>query len=144
MSVTAFAPTADQAVADLADHPVINEMATELLAAPEHMIRLLIRGNGTPTGRFMELASDRFYERTGERGRFIGTVANAVTARFRTLLDELTAALLAGLPNEVSEARAAELEARQAFRDVWAYGFPHCPLTKYYDAAGRAADELSA
>ncbi|MEU6632899.1 hypothetical protein ABZ905_32135 [Streptomyces parvus] len=142
MTLTVASPTFDQSVDALADHPVINEMATELLAAPAHMLRLLIRDNGTPTARFMELASNRFFELTGEHGRHLGTVAHAVATRLRALLAELTTTLRASLPDEVSEARAADLEAEQAIRDMWAHGYPRCPLTKYAEAAGRAADRF--
>ncbi|MFD7764132.1 hypothetical protein [Streptomyces microflavus] len=144
MPLTALSPTFDQSVTALADHPVINDMATELLAAPDHMRRLLIRDNGIPTSRFMELADDRFFEQTGEHGRALGTVAEAVILRFRALLEELTTALRASLPDTVSEARAADLEAEQAIRDMWVYGSSRCPLTKYAEAAGRTADRLAA
>ncbi|MEU1221312.1 hypothetical protein [Streptomyces microflavus] len=143
MSLTVVSPAFDQSVEALADHPVIHEMAIELLAAPAPMLRLLIRDNGIPTARFMELASDRFFEQTGERGRHLGTVARAVAVRFRALLGELTTALRASLPDEVSEARAADLEAEQAIRDMWEHGSPRCPLTKYAEAAGRAADRFN-
>ncbi|MFD4904959.1 hypothetical protein [Kitasatospora purpeofusca] len=41
------------------------------------------------------------------------------------------------------EAAAANYEYVAAFREMWEYGFPRCPLTRYTDAAGRLADELS-
>ncbi|MFD8594530.1 hypothetical protein ACFV1L_05975 [Kitasatospora sp. NPDC059646] len=37
---------------------------------------------------------------------------------------------------------AAELEARQAIRDMWHHGFPRCPITRYATAAGNLADEI--
>ncbi|MGW1989617.1 hypothetical protein [Embleya sp. NPDC001921] len=43
----------------------------------------------------------------------------------------------------VTEAVAAEYEARQAFMDMWEYGFPRCPLTRYSESAGRLADRLA-
>lgn len=46
-----------------------------------------------------------------------------------------------GLP--VTEERAAELEARQALRDMWAHGSPRCPLTRYAETAGTLADALN-
>jgi hypothetical protein len=53
------------------------------------------------------------------------------------------AAITPILPSACSEAHAAELEARQAIRDMWNYGFPRCPLTQYAEAAGRAADAFN-
>ncbi|MFD4933485.1 hypothetical protein [Streptomyces virginiae] len=44
---------------------------------------------------------------------------------------------------EVSETRAADLEARQAIRDFWRHGFPRCLLTRYADVAGNLADRLA-
>ncbi|MFE4514784.1 hypothetical protein ACFRMQ_11420 [Kitasatospora sp. NPDC056783] len=41
------------------------------------------------------------------------------------------------------EAVAADYEAVQAFIDMWQHGFPHCPLTRYKEAAFRLADSLS-
>ncbi|MFJ8676832.1 hypothetical protein [Streptomyces sp. NPDC093589] len=42
-----------------------------------------------------------------------------------------------------SVAHAAELEARQAIRDMWRHGSPRCPLTRYAEASGRLADRLA-
>ncbi|MGW3232502.1 hypothetical protein [Kitasatospora sp. NPDC001095] len=41
------------------------------------------------------------------------------------------------------EAFAAEHEARQAIRDMWKYGFPRCPLTRYAESVGKLADEMA-
>ncbi|MGC0418372.1 hypothetical protein [Embleya sp. AB8] len=47
-------------------------------------------------------------------------------------------------PVDATEAVAAEYEARQAIRDMWEFGFPRCPLTRYAESAGRLADRLAA
>ncbi|MEU0857476.1 hypothetical protein ABZ352_18835 [Streptomyces griseofuscus] len=145
MPATVFAPSFAQSVRDLSDHPVIEEMARDLLGAAPEVMTTLTHEDGTPTFRLMSLANDRFADNTGgDHGRQLGTVAHAVLARLAELRAEAHARLLAALPNAVTEARAAELEARQAIRDMWAYGFPRCPLTRYADAAGRAADAFTA
>ncbi|MFJ2187858.1 hypothetical protein ACIOJE_07800 [Kitasatospora sp. NPDC087861] len=41
------------------------------------------------------------------------------------------------------EAAAANYEYVQAFREMWEYGFPRCPLTRYTETAFRVADELN-
>jgi hypothetical protein len=122
---------------DLHKHPVIKEMARDLFAATPQMLAVLIRPDGSPTARFMGLANDRFHERTGESGRFLGSVARAVAAR----LEEMRAVWAR---DSVTEAEAADLEARQAIRDMWRHGSPRCPLTKYADKAGNLADRLAA
>ncbi|RSS87003.1 hypothetical protein EF903_17990 [Streptomyces sp. WAC05292] len=147
MSTTVYAPSFDKSVRDLADHPVINTLAAELLAAPPEVIGDITTADGRPTYDFISAANAEFNQRTGEHGRFIGTVANAILARRTALLDqaqaEERALLAAALPDEVSEARAADLEARMAIKDMWAHGFPRCPLTKYATSAGNLADRLA-
>ncbi|MEV0487297.1 hypothetical protein AB0I69_42695 [Streptomyces sp. NPDC050508] len=85
MSVTAFSPAFDQSVTALADHPVITEMATDLLGATPGQLSTLVSANGDPNNRFMALANDRFTERTGDHAPFLGTVARAVVARLAEL-----------------------------------------------------------
>jgi predicted ester cyclase len=141
MSLTALSPSHSESVRELADHPAIEEMARDLLTAPPEMLAVLIV-DGHPTSRFMGMANDRFTERTGEHGRFLGSVSRAVVDRMEKLRAAALPAQLAALPSAVTEARAAELEARQAIRDMFAYGFSHCPITRYAEAAGRVADRF--
>ncbi|MGW0757103.1 hypothetical protein ACWD1Y_11545 [Streptomyces sp. NPDC002814] len=122
---------------DLHKHPAVKEMARDLFAAPPAMVATLMHPDGSPTNRFMGLANDRFHERTGESGPFLGSVARAVAAR----LEEMRAVFAR---NAVTEEEAADLEARQAIRDMWRHGFPRCPLTKYAEKAGSLADRLAA
>lgn len=123
-------------VSDLHKHPAVKEMARDLFPAPPHMLALLIGPDGAPTPRFMTVANDRFREMTGESGPLLGSVARAVTAR----LCQMRAAFAR---TEATEAEAAELEARQALREMWRHGFPRCPLTKYAEKAGNLADRLA-
>ncbi|MFC8538058.1 hypothetical protein ACFUJY_29660 [Streptomyces sp. NPDC057249] len=109
MPVAALSPTFDNAVRILTAHPVITEMAQDLLTAPPAMLTMLLTDNGTPTNRFMALANEQFTERTGETPPFLGAVARAVTARLTELRAE---------QERRQEAEAAELEARQALRDM--------------------------
>jgi hypothetical protein len=89
MPVTAISPAFDQSIRDLTDHPVIVEMAEDLNGASPDALSVLIRGGTEPTTRFIELANDRFAERTGgERGRYLGTVARAVIAAMAELRDK--------------------------------------------------------
>ncbi|AWI32638.1 hypothetical protein [Streptomyces tirandamycinicus] len=143
MSLTALSPAHDQSVRELADHPVIEEMARDLLRATPDMLAVLTTDGHSPTTQLMALANDRYAERTGGHGRHLGSVARAVLARLGTLRAEVLSDQLAALPDTVTEARAAELEARQAIRDMWAYGFPRCPLTKYAEVSGELADRLA-
>ncbi|WP_330335652.1 hypothetical protein OHS33_39125 (plasmid) [Streptomyces sp. NBC_00536] len=144
MATTTYAPSFDQSIRDLADHPVINTMAAELLAAPSDVLADLTNADGGPTSVFSEAASAEFFRQTGQHGRFLGTVAHAVLRRLNTLLAEINAILIAALPDEASEAWAAELEARQAVKDFWKYGSPRCALTRYAESAGKLADRLAA
>lgn len=139
MSSTATAPAVIELtdVTDLHKHPAVKEMASDLFRASPPMLATLTSADGTPTTQFMHLANDRFREITGESGPFLGSVARAVLAR----LDEMRAVFA---QTEVTEAEAADLEARQAIRDMWAYGSPRCPLTKYAEKAGDHADRLAA
>ncbi|MER5482582.1 hypothetical protein ABT024_05110 [Streptomyces sp. NPDC002812] len=134
----------EQSVRDLADHPVVNDMAAELLTAPADSVAELLNADGLPNVVFIDLANAEFdRQTTGRSGGYLGSVAHAVLRRRTTLLAEMTAALLAPSPHEVSEAHAADLEARQAIRDFWNHGFPRCPLTRYADVAGDLADRLT-
>ncbi|MEW1677940.1 hypothetical protein AB0O47_32605 [Streptomyces noursei] len=134
----------DQSVKELSGHLVIDEIARSLLGITPDMLNNLVYEDGRPTYRLTALANDRFAERTGgEHGRYIGSAARAVLARLAELRADATTRLLATLPTTVTEALAAELEARQALRDMWHHGFPGCPLTRYAEAAGRLADRLS-
>ncbi|MGW0562864.1 hypothetical protein ACWDZ4_20150 [Streptomyces sp. NPDC003016] len=123
---------------DLHKHPAVKEMARDLFRASPQMLVTLTALDGSPTARFMHLANDRFREISGESsGPFLGSVARAVTTR----LDEMRAVFAR---TEVTEAEAADLEARQAIRDMWTYGSPRCTLTKYAEKAGDHADRLAA
>lgn len=144
MPATVLAPSLDQTASDLHGHPVIEEMARDLLGATPDMMATLVHETGEPTFRLICLANDRFAERTdGKHGRKLGTVAHAVLARIAELRVEAHTRLLAALPDTVTETYAAELEARQAVREMWRHGFPRCPLTRYAEAAGRAADAIA-
>lgn len=144
MPATVISPTFDQAIRDLSGYPVIEEMARDLLGATPDMLATLTTEDGRPTFRLTSLTNDRFAQRTdGGHGPFIDTVAHAVLARLAELRADAMSRLLAALPTTVTEALAAELEARQALRDIWHHGFPGCPLTRYAEAAGRLADRLS-
>ncbi|MFB6505553.1 hypothetical protein ACFC07_22320 [Streptomyces sp. NPDC056099] len=85
MPVTVLSPAFDQSVTALADHPVITEMATDLLAATPDQLATLMSATGDPNTRFIALANDRFAERTGDHAPFLGTVARAVAARLAEL-----------------------------------------------------------
>ncbi|KIF05166.1 hypothetical protein PL81_14645 [Streptomyces sp. RSD-27] len=143
MTATVNAPSFAQSIRDLADHPVINAMAAELLGAPADVFAALVNSEGGPNHAFTLSANAEFTQRTGEHGRFLGTVPHAVLNRRAALRAEENALLAAALPDEVSEARAADLEARQAIKDFWKYGFPRCPLTRYAESAGNLADRLA-
>ncbi|MGC4950978.1 hypothetical protein ACLQ2N_32905 [Streptomyces sp. DT224] len=134
MPVAALSPAFDNAVTALTAHPAVTEMAQDLLTAPPVMLGLLLTDSGTPTTRFMALANERFTERTGETAPFLGSVARAVQARLTELRAE---------QERRQEAEAAELEARQALRDMWRHGSPRCPLTRYATASGALADRLT-
>ncbi|MGA5411502.1 hypothetical protein ACPCSC_30145 [Streptomyces lavendulocolor] len=138
-TATATAPAVIELtdVSDLHKHPAVKEMARDLFRATPPMLATLIGADGSPTTQFRHLANDRFREVTGESGPFLGSVAYAVIAR----LDEMRAVFAR---TEVTEAEAADLEARQAIRDMWVYGSPRCPLTKYAEKAGDHADRLAA
>ncbi|WP_433860225.1 hypothetical protein [Streptomyces kronopolitis] len=81
MPVTVLSPAFDQSVTALADHPVITEMATDLLGATPEQLSTLLSASGAPNNRFMALANERFAERTGSHAQYLGTVARAVAAR---------------------------------------------------------------
>ncbi|MFD0352954.1 hypothetical protein ACFVHW_04280 [Streptomyces sp. NPDC127110] len=147
MPTTFSNPSFAQTVHHLTGHPVVAAMAAELLAAPADTGADFTNAQGGPTSAFAVAANAEFAKRSGTGGRFHGAVAHAVLARRAVLLDKAQAEermLLAGaLPEEVSEERAAHLEARMAIKDMWVHGFPRCPLTKYADTAGRLADRLA-
>jgi hypothetical protein len=143
-TLTDHSPTFAESIRALSGHPAVNEMAADLLKATPQMLATLTDDDGGPTSAFMIVARDRFAERAGgECGPYLGTVARAVLARLAELRAAELSGQLAAMPGEVSEAYAAELEARQAIRDMWNHGFPRCPLTRYADAAGRLADRLA-
>ncbi|MFD9248316.1 hypothetical protein [Streptomyces bottropensis] len=135
--------TTAPAVIELTDtglntHPAVREMTRDLFAATPEMLATLTHPDGSPTSRFMSLANLRFWVLTGESaGPFLGSVARAVLAR----LEEMRAVWA---QDAVTEAEAADLEARQAIRDMWRHGSPRCLLTKYADKAGNLADRLAA
>ncbi|MFF0754470.1 hypothetical protein [Streptomyces sp. NPDC004267] len=133
------APTAIELTdtTDLLAHPVVNEMALDLLAAPPHALAQLTYPDGSPTSRFMTMANSRFRERTGESGPFLGSIARAVNARLAEMQPVFAR-------TAVTEAEAAELEEKQAIRDMWNHGYPRCPLTRYADVSGDLADQLNA
>lgn len=134
MSSSAAPAVIAQPDAGLRAHPVIDEMARDLLNATPATLATLVSNAGAPTALFMKLAIDRFRERTGWNGLVLGSVARAVLAR----LAELRAA-----QEREREVLAAELEARQAIRDMWRHGYPRSPLTKYADTSGALADWLA-
>ncbi|MER7761545.1 hypothetical protein [Streptomyces sp. NPDC097619] len=136
--------TRDQAVNDLTGHPVIEEIARDLMGANPDMMATLTNSAGYPSYRLMSLAYDRFTERTGSgHGQLDTRVAQAVLDRLAELRAAAMRSLLDALPSAVTEARAAELEARQALRDMWRHGSRACPLTRYARTAGRLSDRLS-
>lgn len=145
MPSTVSAPPTAPPGRDLSGHPAVEEMARELLGAAPNVMAALTHEDGTPTSRLMYLVDGRFADGTGgtHRQQFL-TVAHAVLARLDELRADVHIRLLAALPDAVTESRAAELEARQAIREMWAYGFSRCPLTRYAEAAGRAADAFTA
>ncbi|MGW7090015.1 hypothetical protein ACWGH2_41900 [Streptomyces sp. NPDC054871] len=81
----------------LIDHPAIKDMAVDMFTMTPDMLATLTHDDGTPTTRFMDMANDRFAEATGETAPRLGDVAKAVLARFRALLEEVNAGLLAAL-----------------------------------------------
>ncbi|MFD4933484.1 hypothetical protein [Streptomyces virginiae] len=86
MTAATLDPTFDQSVRDLADHPVINDMAAELLTAPADVFADLVNVIGGPNSALIDSANAEFTQRTGEHGRFLGSVANAVLNRRAALL----------------------------------------------------------
>lgn len=121
----------------LREHPAVKEMARDLFRASPHMLATLIGSDGSPTTRFMHLANDRFRESGSASGPLLGSVARAVTAR----LHEMRAVVVRP---EATEAEAADLEARQAIREMGSYGhYGPCALTKYANTSGALADGLA-
>ncbi|MFK0154176.1 hypothetical protein ACIQVK_19145 [Streptomyces sp. NPDC090493] len=77
------------AVIDLHTHPAVDEMARDLLKATPAMLTTLIRPDGSPSGRFMGLANERFRERAGTSGGpLLGCVGRAVITRLAELRAE--------------------------------------------------------